>query len=79
MSCIGRNRHDQRLLLHGTSELEKDADLRQKDVVQNLRCKLLLINYIYFNFFMIYIYIFFKLIINLFFFTAKISLVHGGQ
>uniref|UniRef100_A0A0D3ANS3 Uncharacterized protein n=1 Tax=Brassica oleracea var. oleracea TaxID=109376 RepID=A0A0D3ANS3_BRAOL len=32
MSCIGRNRHDERLLLHGTSELDKDTDLRQKDV-----------------------------------------------
>ena len=64
MSCIERNRHDQKLLLHATSEVEKDADLRQKDVVKNLRCKLLLINYIYFNIFVIYIYIFFKLIIN---------------
>uniref|UniRef100_A0A0D3AMS8 Uncharacterized protein n=1 Tax=Brassica oleracea var. oleracea TaxID=109376 RepID=A0A0D3AMS8_BRAOL len=34
-----RNRHDEMLLLHATSELEKDADLRQKDVVQNLRSK----------------------------------------
>uniref|UniRef100_A0A0D3C383 Uncharacterized protein n=1 Tax=Brassica oleracea var. oleracea TaxID=109376 RepID=A0A0D3C383_BRAOL len=34
-----RNRHDQMLLLHATSKLEKDADLRQKDVVQNLHCQ----------------------------------------
>ena len=71
MSCIGRNRHDERLLLHATSELEKDADLRQKDVVQNLRCKLLFINSIYFNFFMIYIFFKEKLIINLKFFLQE--------
>uniref|UniRef100_A0A0D3DMI8 Uncharacterized protein n=1 Tax=Brassica oleracea var. oleracea TaxID=109376 RepID=A0A0D3DMI8_BRAOL len=39
MCCSERNRDDQRLLLRATSELEKDADLRQKDVVQNFAKK----------------------------------------
>ena len=34
-----------------SSELEIDAGPRQKDVVQNVRCKLLLINYIDFMFY----------------------------
>ena len=42
MSRIRCNRHDEGLLLHATSELEEDARLHQKDVVQDLRCKLLL-------------------------------------
>uniref|UniRef100_A0A0D3CCH2 Uncharacterized protein n=1 Tax=Brassica oleracea var. oleracea TaxID=109376 RepID=A0A0D3CCH2_BRAOL len=39
LCCSERNRDDQRLLLRATSELKKDVDLRQKDVVQNFRCK----------------------------------------
>ena len=46
-----RNRGDQRLLPRCSSELEIDAGPRQKDVVQNVHRKLLLINYVNFIFY----------------------------